>query len=99
MNQIDATVLYAITDGDYDLERKLLIKDLKIDHPFNTYLNKGLPPEPISYVGKKTLDILFMNNKNDFLFYFFNYSLNKHIFSETYKEHITKLNDYETIVN
>ena len=27
--QIDATVLYAITDGNYDLERKLLIKDLK----------------------------------------------------------------------
>ncbi len=92
--QIDATVLYAITNGNYDLERKLLISDLKIDHPFNTYLNKGLPPEPISYVGKKTLDILFLNNKNDFLFYFFNYSLNKHIFSETYKEHIKKLNDY-----
>ena len=50
--QIDATVLYAITNGNYDLERKLLISDLKIDHPFNTYLNKGLPPEPISYVGK-----------------------------------------------
>ena len=26
--------------------------------------------------------------------FIFNYSLNKHIFSETYKEHITKLNDY-----
>ncbi len=69
--QIDATVLFAITNGKYDLNRKLLLSDLKINHPFNTYIYKGLPPEPISYVGKNTLDILFENNKNDFLFYFF----------------------------
>ena len=92
--QIDATVLFAITNGKYDLNRKLLLSDLKINHPFNTYIYKGLPPEPISYVGKNTLDILFENNKNDFLFYFFNYSLNKHIFSKSFKEHKEKLNEY-----
>ena len=92
--QIDATVLFAITNGKYDLNRKLLRSDLKIDHPFNTYIYKGLPPEPISYVGKKTLDILFENNKNDFLFYFFNYSLNKHIFSKSFKEHKERLYEY-----
>ena len=92
--QIDATVLFAITNGQYDLNRKLLLSDLKINHPFNTYIYKGLPPEPISYVGKNTLDVLFENNKNDFLFYFFNYSLNKHIFSKSFKEHKEKLNEY-----
>ncbi len=92
--QIDATVLFAITNGNYNLGRNLLISDLKINHPFNTYLNKGLPPEPISYVGKKTLDILFEDNKSDFLFYFFNYSLNRHIFSKTFNEHKKKLNEY-----
>ena len=92
--QIDATVLFAITNGKYDLDRKLLRNDLKINHPFNTYIIKGLPPEPISYVGKKTLDILFENYKNDFLFYFFNYSLNKHIFSKSFKEHKDKLYEY-----
>ncbi len=92
--QIDATVLFAITNGKYDLNRKLLRSDLKINHPFNTYIYKGLPPEPISYVGKKSLDIIFENNKNDFLFYFFNYSLNKHIFSKSFKEHKEKLYEY-----
>ena len=92
--QIDATVLYAITEGLYDLDRKLLISDLKIDHSYNTYVNKGLPPKPISYVGKKTLDIIFENNKTDFMFYFFNYSLKRHIFSKNYKDHIRKLNEY-----
>ena len=92
--QIDATVLFAITDGKYNLDRKLLFKDLKFDDPYNTYVNKGLPPKPISYVGKKTLDIIFENHKSEFLYYFFDNSLNKHIFSKTYKEHKAKLNEY-----
>ena len=92
--QIDATVLFAITNGQYNLKRKLLLSDLKIDHIYNTYQNHGLPPKPISYAGKKTLEIVFENNKTDFLFYFFNNSLNKHIFSNNYKDHKTKLNEY-----
>ena len=92
--QIDATVLYAITNGKYDLKRKLLLSDLKIKHPYNTYFIHGLPPKPISYVGKKTLDLIFENYKSDFLFYFYNNSLKKHIFSKTYNEHKKKLSDY-----
>ena len=92
--QIDATVLYALTDGKYNLERKLFLKDLKINHPYNTYKIDGLPPKPISYVGKKTLDILLENHESDFMFYFFNNSLKRHIFSENYKNHIKKLNEY-----
>ncbi len=92
--QIDATVLYSITNGKYDLKRKLLLKDLKIKHPYNTYINNGLPPKPISYVGKKTIDIIFENYKTDFLFYFFNNSLNRHIFSKSYNEHKIKLDEY-----
>ncbi len=92
--QIDATVIYSITEGKYNLNRKLLLKDLKINHPFNTYIYYGLPPKPISYVGRETLDIIFENYKTDFLFYFFNKSLKRHIFSKTYAEHIKKLNEY-----
>ena len=92
--QIDATVLYAITDGKYNLGRKLLFNDLKFDDPYNTYIYRGLPPKPISYVGKKTLDIVFKNHKSEFLFYFFDNSLNRHKFSKTYKEHKAKLDEY-----
>ena len=53
--QIDASVIYALTNGKYNLNRKLLLSDLKIDHPFNTYKHFGLPPLPISYVGKKNI--------------------------------------------
>ena len=92
--QIDATVIYALTNGKFKLNRKLFISDLKFDHPYNTYIIRGLPPKPISYVGKETLDIIFENNKTDFLFYFFNKSLNRHVFSKNYEEHRSKLNDY-----
>ena len=92
--QIDATVLYAITNGNYDLERKLLHSDLQIEHSYNTYYISALPPKPISYVGKKTLDLIFENYKSDFLFYFYNNSLKRHIFSKTYDEHKKKLSEY-----
>ena len=92
--QIDATVIYAITNGKFNLNRKLLFKDLNYDHPYNTYKYKGLPPKPITYVGTETLDIILENHKTDFLFYFYNNSLNKHIFSKNFKEHREKLNEY-----
>ena len=92
--QIDATVLFAITKGNYDLERNLKYSDLKIKHPYNTYYIYGLPPEPISYVGLKTIELIFENYKTNYLFYFYNEFENKHLFSESYAEHKKKLNEY-----
>ena len=92
--QLDATAIYAITDGNYNLGRDLLIKDLKIKHPYNTYYIKGLPPAPISYVGKKTMELIYENYKSNYLYYFFNNIEGKHIYSVTYDEHRRKLSEY-----
>ena len=92
--QIDASVLFAITDGEYNLNRNLNLSDLKFKHSFNTYVNYGLPPKPIAYVGTKTIDLIYENYKSDFLFYFFDNSLNKHIFSNDFENHKKKLNEY-----
>ncbi len=52
--QVDATIQYAI---GYQPEEKtwwkkyLTFDDLKITSPFNSYINKGLPPTPISNPG------------------------------------------------
>ena len=94
--QIDATVIYAITEGNRDFERKLTYKDLKIKHNFNTYFRNGLPPEPISYVGNKTIELIFENYKTKYLFYFYNPFEGRHIFSENYRDHLTKLNEYRS---
>jgi len=59
--QIDAAVQFALANVrckkiDCDWWPKDLSKnDLKTNSPFNTYLNKGLPPTPISNPGKAAL--------------------------------------------
>ena len=50
--QIDATVLYARGNP---ANRKLSLEDLEIKSPYNTYLNAGLPPTPISAISDKSL--------------------------------------------
>ena len=94
--QIDATVIFSLTKGDYILDRKLTYKDLKIEDPYNTYIYYGLPPSPISYVGHKTIELIYEDYKTNYLFYFYNSFENKHIFSLNYKEHLEKLNEYRS---
>ena len=92
--QIDASTIFAITGGNYKLNRKLTSKDLKINHPYNTYYIKGLPPGMISYISPDTIKIILENHKSNFLFYFYNMLIEKHIYSKGYNEHRKKLNDY-----
>ena len=92
--QIDASVIYAITGGLNNLDRKLTYADLKIKHPFNTYYIKKLPPGMICYVSPRTIELVLESVKSDFLFYFYNIIDAKHIFSKTYNEHKNKLSEY-----
>ena len=94
--QIDATVIFALTKGKRDLERKLTYTDLKNKNPYNTYMNYGLPPGPISYIGYKTIELIFEDYKTNYLFYFYNSLENKHIFSLNYKDHLKRLNEYRS---
>jgi len=92
--QIDASTIFSITRGKFKFARKLEHNDLRINDIYNTYFIYGLPPNPICYVGRKTIEIVMENYKSEFLFYFFNNELNKHVFSKSYQEHIDKLNKY-----
>ena len=92
--QIDASTIFSITKGERKLENKLRIKDLKIQDKYNTYYIHGLPPNPICYVGRKTIEIVLENYKSDYLFYFYNNNLKKHIYSKTFDEHKKKLNNF-----
>ena len=47
--QADPTVQYAI--GEH--RTRVLYRDLKIDSPYNTYRNRGLPPGPIASPGRR----------------------------------------------
>ena len=92
--QIDASTIFSLTKGKFKFARKLEHNDLKINDKYNTYFIYGLPPNPICYVGRKTIEIVLENYKSEFLFYFFNNELDKHIFSKSFQEHTYKLNKY-----
>jgi len=49
--QLDATCLYAI--GGH--KERVLQEDCEVDSPYNTYVTAGLPPTPISGVGKASI--------------------------------------------
>ena len=63
--QSDATIQYIFD------ERKQIVTyaDLKIDSPYNTYLNKGLPPTPIANPGIKSIKAALYPEKTDYLYF------------------------------
>lgn len=77
-----ATVQYAL--GEH--KDRLLLEDLKVNSPFNTYLNEGLPPSPIANFGMSSLSAVASPASSDYLF-FVSDAAAGHRFSKTLAEH------------
>lgn len=85
--QMCPTVLYATTDGMYNVNQ-VLYKDLTIDSPYNTYKNAGLPVGPICNPGIASIRAALYPEKSEYLFYHTDdEKKGSHIFSKTYQEH------------
>ena len=91
------TVIYAV--GDFSIKR-VLKSHLKVESPYNTYKNKGLPPGPIRCPLPRTLDYVLNAPKTDYLYMCANPSLDgTHIFSSTYGTHSSAARDYQRMMN
>ncbi|MBN1383780.1 MAG: endolytic transglycosylase MltG [Elusimicrobia bacterium] len=80
-----ATVLYAL--GKH--KEFLTYKDLEIDSPFNTYINPGLPPAPISNPGFASIKAALYPASTDDMFFVADGS-GTHKFSKYAEEHNSK---------
>lgn len=77
-----ATVLYAL--GEH--KTRILFEDLKVESPFNTYRNNGLPPTPIANFGTSALKAVANPAATDYLF-FVSDGNRGHKFSRSLNEH------------
>ncbi len=90
--QTDPTVIYGLGDAYNGNIRK---SDLKRNNPYNTYLNKGLPPTPIAMPGRAALYAAVNPAEGDALFFVAKGNQGHHYFSATYKEHACAVIEYQ----
>jgi len=89
--QTDPTVIYGLGDK---YRGNLTRKHLRQASPYNTYLNKGLPPTPIAMVGRAAIHAA-LHPKAGTSLYFVAKGDGSHFFSDTLDEHINAVRKYQ----
>lgn len=89
--EADPTVQYILPEGP---KPRLLFEDLKIISPYNTYLNKGLPPGPINNPGLASINAALNPVKHKYLF-FVATGEGGHKFTENYQQHLQAVKEYK----
>ena len=92
--EADPTVQYALgfslKENRY-WKKGLTLNDLRIDHPYNTYRNEGLPPGPICNPSAASVRGVLQPEKDFSAIYFVADSGGHHVFSRTYEEHLAHI--------
>ena len=95
--QADPTVKYAMQDFGL---RRILYKHLKYPSPYNTYINKGLPPSPICMPGKNAIDAVLDFERHDYIFFCARPTFDGyHNFARTLREHNANARAYSAELN
>ena len=95
--QADPTVVYTIKKRDgFDTKiRRVLYKDLRIKSPYNTYVNRGLPPGPIVTPDISAIEAVLNPLDHSFIYFVADVSNpGYHLFSRTNAEHNQKKRQY-----
>ena len=80
--QIDASIHYALDKQG----EQLSLADLKVNSPYNTYENTGLPPGPICSPGRESLEAATNPADTGYLYYVLKANGEEHFFTSNYNE-------------
>ena len=82
--QSDASVNYITGKGLVQPS----LEDTKIDHPYNTYKYRGLPPGPISNPGLNAITAAIYPKENPYYYFLTTKETGEVIYSLTYDQHL-----------
>lgn len=87
--QVDAVFPYYLGRNTFEVT----IDDLRQDHPYNTYINKGLPPGPIGNPGLEAIVAAVSPIESNYVYFLSDLDGNFH-FATTYAEHLANKERY-----
>ena len=95
--QADPTIKYAMQQFGL---RRILKSYLKYPSPYNTYINKGLPPSPICMPSVEAIDAVLNFEKHEYLYFCARHTFDGyHNFAKSYSDHLKNARLYQTELN
>jgi UPF0755 protein len=100
--QADPTIIYAIKEvkgQDYVVKRVLKV-DLEINSPYNTYMNRGLPPSLIAMPDISSIDAVLNAKDHDYFYMCADIvKIGYHKFAKTLTQHNANAAKYQNWLN
>jgi UPF0755 protein len=91
--QADPTVGYAL-----GAKRRLFYADYAVEHPYNTYKNRGLPPGPINNPTIKAIEAAVFPERHEYI-YMVATPEGRHVFSKDYSNHQRAARQWRNYLN
>lgn len=100
--QADPTIIYAVKEvkGQDFIVKRVLKIDLEINSPYNTYINRGLPPSLIAMPDISSIDAVLNAEKHNYMYMCANIEkIGYHKFARTLTQHNRNANQYQNWLN
>jgi UPF0755 protein len=85
-----ATLAYILGEN----KKQYTLEDTKIESPYNTYQNQGLPPGPIANPGLNAIKAAIYPKYTDYNYFLSRSDNGETVFSKTYEEHLANKAKY-----